>query len=387
MTSKLLAYLNEVLSLSLESIPSPNSIKNWVLKAGYSIYVESSNHFKYEDYSLITDESMMIGSEKMLLTLATKANKTGKTAMTSENVEIIDISIQPSWNSKKIAEVFSSIEENIGKMPGYVISDNASTISKAIRDKGYSHIKDVSHTLAMLIERQYKKNEAFEDFTKALAKVSFKENMKTTSYLLPPKQRTIARFMNLMPVLNWSRKLLKTFDTLTKEEQKVFSFIKEHEPIIDELSEIMVVYDKLSSLLKCKGLSVKNVRECKKIIAPMFDSFHVKVRIVAEALVEYLSEDVSKMHNRKATWHCSSDIIESLFGTYKNRKSANKLNGVTSLVMILPIITKINKETGATDINYKNRLEEVFLNEIDQWSKHNLTENLSVKRRKTLKAA
>lgn len=43
--------------------------------------------------------------------------------------------------------------------------------------------------------------EVFKAFSAAVVAVKFKEVMKDTAYLLPPKQRAIARFINLAHTL------------------------------------------------------------------------------------------------------------------------------------------------------------------------------------------
>jgi hypothetical protein len=53
-------------------IPCPNTVENRVKKSGYSIYhtVEKGN-----PYAAIVDESMMPGSEKMLMVLGTDSSR------------------------------------------------------------------------------------------------------------------------------------------------------------------------------------------------------------------------------------------------------------------------------------------------------------------------
>ena len=93
------------------------------------------------------------------------------------------------------------------------------------------------------------------------------------------------------------------------------------------------------------------------------------------------------MSTQKSVWNISSDIPESVFGVYKQRKSPNSLNGVTSYVLLLPLLTEVSPKTGAVGLNFKKALEAVFLRDIKSWTKDNLSENLTVKRRKTLNAA
>lgn len=386
-TSRIIQYLNNRLKWELKDTPSMGSIKNWVEKSGYSIYKEPPIKYNDKDYAMITDESMMIGSEKMLLTIGIKANKETQSALSFQDIDVLDISVRHSWNAEKIAEVLSKIEGNVNKPPLYVISDNASTISKSIRIQGHAHIQDVGHTLAMFIERKYKHYAPFKAYIKDLSMVKFKENMKLTSYLLPPKQRGMARFMNLTPCIQWSMKILKSFNMLSEIEKNVFSFLKTHHKIINELYEIAQAFNEVSKELKNNGLSYKTIRKCQGMINPLFTSKHKGVIEVAENFMKYMGELQNKLPNKNANWHVSSDIIESLFGHYKNRKSKNPLDGVTRQVLFLPLLTKIDSKTGRSDICFKKSLEQNLLSDLKQWSNDKLTENLAVKRRKVLNAA
>lgn len=61
--------------------------------------------------------------------------------------------------------------------------------------------------------------------------------------------------MNITPCIAWAQQLLLAYDRLTEEEQNVFSFIKNHTQIIEELHEITLVTETISSHLKTKGAS------------------------------------------------------------------------------------------------------------------------------------
>jgi hypothetical protein len=386
-TAKIVAYLNERFHWKLESIPSTGSIKNWVEKCGYSIYNEPLTQSYDEDYAIITDESMMVGSEKMLLTLGVKAEKKDKQTLSFQDLNFLDISVKQSWNSEKITKVLTKVEDKIGKAPSYVLSDNASTITKAVREKGLVHIPDISHTLAMYIERKYKNDESFIGFTKALAQVKLRENMKYTNYLLPPKQRVIARFMNITPCIVWAQKLLLAYDTLTQEEQAVFDFIKDHSQIIKELHEITEVTTSISTLLKSDGASEETIKQCLQKVTSIENSSCPRVVDISLDFHQYLMDIQEKLPSKKQAWHVSSDIIESCFGKYKGRKSCNPLDGVTRQVLILPILSKFNSKKMMVTIDFKKALETNFLSDLNSWSNDNLTENMTVKRRRVLNAA
>ena len=308
-TAKIIHYLNERLGWGLSDIPSMGSIKNWVEKSGYSVYKESGVKYRNDDYAIITDESMMMGSEKLLLTLGVKAHKDNDGALSFRETEVLDISVKSSWNGEKIKDVLVDIENRERKAPCYVLSDNAITIDKAVKNRGYEHIRDVGHTLAMFLERKYKNNDSFVAYTKAIAGVRFRESMKPTSYLLPPKQRVIARFMNIAPIVKWSKQILKSFDKLLENEQTVFSFIKDHWQIIEELNEIILACQDISVCLKNNGLSYSTIKHCLETVKSMQVSKIQGVVDISKCFRQYLMELKDKLPNKDSIWHVSTDII------------------------------------------------------------------------------
>ena len=134
-------------------------------------------------------------------------------------------------------------------------------------------------------------------------------------------------------------------------------------------------------------MSHDNEKICKQELLPLLKSSSARVTEAAKECLAYLQEESIKLENEKSLWHISSDILESIFGIYKAHKSPNGLNGVTSHVLMLPLLTKSNPKTGCVRLDFKEALEHVFLRDIDKWKEDNLSENLAIKRRKTLNAS
>ncbi|MDR2692332.1 MAG: hypothetical protein LBB73_08615 [Dysgonamonadaceae bacterium] len=78
-TVEILNIVNEALDGLLGDIPSYTTIENWVKKCGLEVYKTAGESLKDTDYTQITDESMMIGSEKLLLTFGVPAEHQGCT--------------------------------------------------------------------------------------------------------------------------------------------------------------------------------------------------------------------------------------------------------------------------------------------------------------------
>ena len=99
--------LNEFMGNVFGKVPAYTTIGYWTQELGLSVYKESCSLFKDKRYALIVDESMMIGSEKLLLTLAMPAINAGS-AITEK-----DITIAKSWNGTSIKNVLEKVADKI----------------------------------------------------------------------------------------------------------------------------------------------------------------------------------------------------------------------------------------------------------------------------------
>jgi hypothetical protein len=361
-------------------------VENWVQKAGCHLY-ETVDEEKYKDgYGIILDECMVVGQERMLAVLGVASPKTGAQALGLADVDVLGLHVKPSWTGESIGKALSGLTKKMGKAPAYVISDGASNLKNGIELAGLPRIYDSGHHIALLIEHTYKGTAEFESLSKEMALCKFKEVMKPTAYLLPPKQRTIARFMNLSTTVKWAKKMLGVQSSLNKEEQKAYGFLNNHIPIIGELSSVFELVNGLLQILKQQGLSHATVVACMDKFTYYKGCVYPKMQQLINKIKDYLETEKQKLPDSKTTWHVSSDILESIFGLYKSRKASNALHGITPFVLTLPVFTKIDSENNVVNINLKQALESVSMANLKQWNIDNLIENQIVRRNKTFKS-
>lgn len=383
---KILEVVNETFDGLLDKIPSHNTIENWIKKCGLKVYEDAGKALKDCDYAEIVDESMMIGSEKLLLTIGVPAKHQGR-PLDCTDVSMLDIAIAGSWNGEKIGEHLIKAAEKVGHDPLYVISDNASIMNKGIRCAEMNQQHDISHSLGMYLERTYKNMPDFKNYLKSMSESKAKYNMKAIAYLLPPTQRTIARFINLSGWVKWSAKMLNIYHSLKTDEQRAFSFIPANASLIDELSGVVNCIENIESICKQKGLSEKTVVECQNTIQIHLLCGNSRMIRLGESIRDFLRKEVMQIGAKVTVYNNSSDIIESLFGKYKERKSPNKLYGITSHVLFMPIYTELSNQKQAKNFDFKAALEEKRIGQIETWSKENLSQNLVKLRTKCLQKA
>jgi len=182
-------------------------------------------------------------------------------------------------------------------------------------------------------------------------------------------------------------KYIKQLYLLNEEEKNVYAFIPANSSLINELSEVVKCVEEIEHICKHKGLSKNSISKCQSTIEKSLFKGSVRMVKFGEKISAFLKEEVKLLSEELPVHNNSSDIIESLFGKYKERKSPNKLYGVTSQVLFIPLYTKLLNPQIANDFNFKAVLEEMKMNKIKDWSDENLTPNLVTKRIQFLQKA
>jgi hypothetical protein len=359
---------------------------NWAKKSGYSIYTNPQLKASGSDYGIIIDENLPLGNERLVLTLGTKSHKSTQEPLTYRDIDVLGIHVDSAWDAKKIANALQEDEEKMDKKSDYIISDNESKFCKAIADSGRIHIRDIGHTMAMLLQRVYEKESVFRAFFKKISQVKAREAMSECRLLLPPRQRTLARFMNLSPTISWASKVIRSFSSFTEKEQQVYGFVPQNKKLISELQTVIECINQILSDIKTVGLSYHSIGAALALINKKLIGKNKRIIRYATLVKEYLLQEAVKLSSSESNYNASSDMIESIFGSYKFRKSPNTLHGVTPYVLILPLLTRMNEKGNGLDTNVKANLENVYMRDLHQWTKEHLTENQTIKRRKKLTA-
>lgn len=378
---RVLMCLQLELGLKIEEIPSKSTVQNWIQKVGYYEYTHYGESTYEGGYALIIDECMVIGQQRMVVALGLPSIKIEEEATKLGDVRVLYIAVESSWDYKEIEKLLQKVTEKMGKSPDYVISDGAGNLKKGIKEANLVRLCDIGHEIGKFLEQTYSKNEEYNAFTKAAALVKYKEVMKDTSYLLPPKQRAIARFMNMSGTVNWAHKLLNAFKNLNPAEQQIFDWLKTYKNLIIELENTFNLAHLIMKIIKNKGLSHQNIAECVDLMNQ--STGKVPAPIITKILT-YFEVEKEKLPNDETIWHASSDVIESLFGKYKTTAASNKLNGVTPHVLSLCVFTHFEGQKELIYETVREALQQVSMSDLHDWKHTYLIDNQIVRRQNVL---
>ena len=396
--SRVLGCLKSEYGVIRGAIPSKSSIENWVQKLGYYQYTHYGSDLYEDDYCLVIDECMVIGQERLMVVLGMNAQKKGCEATVMREVRLLAMAVKKSWKAEDVQDLLEQVQTKIGKKALYIICDGGNNLTKGAKLFDLTRICDVGHEIAKCVEHTYKEDEVFKAFLKDMAGLKFREVMKETAYLLPPKQRTIARFMNLSAGVTWAKQLLQAMPKLTPIEQQTFACLTAYKSLIDELSEVFEMVNTILKLLKNEGISFENIDKCieickkqamktpKRVAEKTTDkNRESRLEKLTQKISQYLTKERIKIPDALTIWHASSDVIESLFGKYKSCKADNPLYGVTPLILSLCVHTHWEDDKEVRQQHIQNALEGVSMANLSTWKGKYLIENQVVRRKKTLK--
>lgn len=367
-------------------VPSYVTIRDWVLKAGLDTYRSRCKGMSADEtYHIIMDESITIAEHKLLLSLAAPAEHPGK-PLDHSDVEIVDIHVSSSHKHEDIAQTVGRIEEVTGKKPEYATTDNGTPLVKGLEDAGVASHRDISHTFGTFLKAIYDKDTEFVSLTKSIGNARHFA-LTDVDYLMPCNMRALARYMNVFNWVHWAKSIMESTDKLNSKERKMYSFVQEHAGLVYELYEVMNCFEKVLTICKGRGLSRTTASESISIVNKILMGKGSRMNKLGDMIVEYFRKETSLLKTDDECHNISSDIIESTFGYFKDRKSPNRMFGVTAYSLILPLHTKLCTLESARRFDFKARLESTHCQDVKEWQRENLPENLASKRAKILRNA
>jgi len=354
--------------------PSHSTGMLWVKKVGY--YCLNRPKTIADDWILILDESIGIGQEKLLVILGIRASQIDFTRpLKIQDMEPIIIKSKKKWTGEDISEELGKCKDLLGCIL-YATTDGSSTLKKALRLSEITHIYDTTHAIAIMLEKLYKEDSNFKELTNQMGQMRLKLCCSQYAHIIPPNQRSKSRFLNIDILTVWGMKVLAALkkDDLTNDEKKLLQWVGDKKHFIEEMNQIIGIIEKLSVLLKNNGLSSKTKKQCLQLIKNFNKT--PKQNQFKSLFIEYVNTNATHIKSNSKTLLCSSDIVETTFGKYKNELSKNPMNGITDLALIIPAFT-----SNLLDSEIKKAIDTCTCKMLKDWKVENLCDSLSSKRK------
>lgn len=373
-------------------IPCFSSAINWICRLGLKKLIDASNHCG--PWIAIVDMTLDIAFKKALVVLRVplKIYLERKDALCLSDVSCVGMLIQSQWDGERVGLALQAIVGD-GKDLKAIIRDSGSDLTKGVnlwRDRYSAEhvavINDLGHEVANALKADFNEKIKFSELTGSIKSGATKLFQSKYAFLAPPKIRTQGRFMSISRLAKWFDKMRNVLGgpgrakkgSLVDDVRNLFGGLGHLHYALDQLSERSLKLAEVMEILKNRGLNQETYRESMRLVESIPLRCHSRKRI-RRWLRTHLALQ-ARLSIGQTPLPISSDIIESLFGTFKNLLARNPKAEFNQLVLCIPALCG-----HVTESEIRESQQRISQKQMQDWVKENIGVTSMSLRRKFLK--
>jgi hypothetical protein len=317
----------------------------WLLRVG--LYRLTRPKTIANDWVWIVDHTNQIGVEKCLVVLGIRLAELPPvgTCLRLADLEPLHIEPMPKSNSELVHQELESVVEKTGE-PRLILDDHGSDLHGGVKlflqqHPHTSEIYDITHKAARLLKSQLEADELWSRFCTQAGQTKFQTQQTELAFLVPPSQRSKARYMNLGPLVQWGRRTLGIVEYPSQEvlqwcccprlEEK-FGWLRDYGQSLARWSQWLELVTATEQLVRREGISATTVSRLRKELTPLATTGS-GVRLAGE-LIAFLAEQCRQVRGEERLLG-TTEPLECAFGKLKSLERTSSKTGFTSLLLSL----------------------------------------------------
>ncbi|MCI0355542.1 MAG: hypothetical protein L0099_10965 [Acidobacteria bacterium] len=325
-----------------DQAPTYQALRLWVLRVG--LWELQRPRERADDWIWIVDHTQQLGDKKVLLIVGLRLSD-WRRGEPLEHRDLSLLALEPvkSATGEGLAEECERLAQRTG-VPRAIVSDGARDLRCGFnlfheRHPGVAWLYDIKHFTAAALKHELEDDPQWKEFTAAANRTKQQCSVTALAALCPPQQRGKARYLNLQELVAWGTKMLAGLDQpqllaaahLDPEQcQAKLGWLEHFRQPLAQWAAAMRVIETVESQVRRVGLHRGLVAELKPqldstVAGPLSDRLRDKLL----AHLEQQAEQAAEQEHLPA----SSEVLESLIGSYKYLAGEHGQHGVTSLVL------------------------------------------------------
>jgi hypothetical protein len=393
--ARLLALLSPLLAVAA---PAFSTVRLWLLRLGLAA-LRGAARAVAGGWTLVIDHTLGRGTRECLVVLgiptaallARGQFRLGLADMTAVHIEVMDGS-----DGDKVADVLRPLLEKLGRV-NQVVCDQGSDLLRGVRllDKGHPGIcltYDVRHLAAALLRGWLRDCPRWGGFVRLCGTAAHRVRQTAGSCLAPPALRDKARYMNLETHIGWAEQMLAwragpDWEVLGKKlgqtaEQargwydERFAWLEGFAADVRAWSGMLQAADVAVDEVQQNGLSRQTANRFWQRWRQGRPAEDFQAERYAGQIRSGLSRQAEKLSAGEVVLG-SSDVIESLFGKYKEVMARGPEKEITANALLMALMCG----PGASNEEIKAGLEKVSTKELSEWMAEQFGESDRAKKR------
>ena len=326
----------------------------WLLRLG--LYKLTRPQTIADDWVWIADHTVQIGVEKCLVVLGLRLSELPPAGrcLTLADLEPLHIEPMPKSNSALVHAELESLVEKTG-VPRLILDDHGSDLHGGVKRFCQQHphtseIYDITHKAARLLKSQLEADETWSCFSTQACQAKLQTQQTELAFLVPPSQRSKARYMNLGPLVDWGRRTLKIVESPSvtvlqwccrdRLEAK-FGWLRDYGQSLARWSQWLELVTMAEQLVRREGLSATTVSRLRTRLTPLATTGSGVC--LAGELVAFVAEQCGEVRGGERLVG-TTEPLECAFGKLKSLERGQSKTGFTSLLLSLGAV--VGETTG-----------------------------------------
>jgi hypothetical protein len=312
-------------------------------------------------------------------------------SLTHQDLSVWSIDLMESSTAQDVCEQLDSLVARTAITPCAILSDQGADVRCGAEMFCESTapaavvVFDIAHAVANAVKRQLHQDAAWRQFLVDMGHCKSLIRQTPLAFLLPPELKTKARWMNLEPLVAWSRRVSQflrdpvaglaqaqvEIDLETLERK--MGWLRQHTASIARWSEMLEAGATILNYTRNHGYHAQACEELR----PLLSSFtQGPAQAVSGECLEFIQRQSQQAAQQRFLG--TSEVLESLIGKGKQLQGRHK-SGYTKSVLamaaaVLPRTTQIIQEALAT----------VKVRDLTDWIQSHLGLSLQSQRQRAL---
>ena len=375
-------------------VPHFTTVRLWLLRLGYYKLHRPKEHAS--DWVWITDHSNQIGQEKCFVILGVRLSQLPPPGpdFSLRLSQMEPIELEPVTVSDKEV-VFRQLEANVAKtgVPRAIIDDHGGDLAGGVELFRGAHpetieVYDISHKAACLLKARLEHDQQWRAFAANAGQTKCSVQQTEWAFLIPPRQRVKARYMNLGPLITWGVSTLAILDspgpevlnygTRERLEEKL-GWLRQFRTPLKSWSEMKQTIDVVLDFARTQGLYRGAAPDLRKQLRKL--SLGGTAARLRDDFIKFVAGQARRLKPGERI-PFTSEVIESALGKYKTVEHDQAKGGFTGLLLALAACVAERTQEVVHEALQKTKTIDVIA-----WIKTKLGKTVGSKRRTAYQAA
>jgi len=380
--------------------PSANGGQIWLLRLG--LFELQRPKDVADDWVWLIDHTIQTGNGKCFVVVGVRLSAwnakrrdvlqndpDASFALQHRDLSFWTIELMESSTGAAVQEQLRKLSDDTGIVPRCILADQGADVRNGAELFGENRptvlVHDIAHAVANALKRQLNGTREWQQFVADANQFKTRIRQTPLAFLMPPDLKSKARWMNLEPLLEWSRRMGQFLDDATAAlatlDQDIdlevvaskLEWFHEHAASLEQWSAMLQACGTILKYIRNEGYHCGAASDLESLLRPYVNG---PARAVVDEVLSFVRRQSSRAGADRLPG--STEVLESLIGKGKQLQGRNK-NGYTKSVLAMAAsVLDLSCET------IQAAFAAVKPAEVAQWVQAKLGQSLQSQRQRAL---